>query len=158
MEHSRDAQGVVIGRQGRVKELAPPGVEPVIGSHCPGKVPGVHQDIAGQVRYQRARIELSRLITRQFRYVNDSFQHAPTGLECLFQLVVGQLPSELRVIAWSIGLQPQRPQHKHVMKTDHVLEYSSGIPRLTWRASIPLSFCGTHCLTEPSAHRQVPFG
>jgi hypothetical protein len=46
----------------RVEQLAPISVQPVVGAHRPGEVPGVNQHVAGQVRHHRAGIQLRRWV------------------------------------------------------------------------------------------------
>jgi hypothetical protein len=55
------------------------------------------------------------------------------------QLAVGHFPPQLGIVAGTVGLQVEGSQQKYVMKTDDVLEHSSGIPCIARRATIPLS-------------------
>lgn len=157
VEHSRRAQRFGIVRQVRVAQLTQPGVESIIGSHRSGKIPGVHQDITCQALHQPPRIQLGRRSGTHGRYVNDSVEQPPAGLERPFQPVIGQFPPHLWVIAWSVGLQPQRPQQQHVMKTDDMFQHCSGIPLIARRSATPFSVRRRNRRAESPAHRQVQF-
>ena len=71
--------------------------------------------------------------------------------------MVSQLPSQLRIVARAIGLEPQRSQQQHVVKTDDMLQHSPGIPGIARRPTMPFSVRRAHRIAEPPAHREMSF-
>jgi len=60
-------------------------------------------------------------MSSHFGHGYDPVEDSQFRAEGLSQPVVGQLPSHLRIVSWSIRLQSQGTQKKHVMKTDDML-------------------------------------
>jgi hypothetical protein len=156
-EQPRPRQRLGVSLQLPIEEFAPARVEPIVGPDRPSEIPGVHQDIARQVRHQPEGIQLHSRTVAYSRYFNYAFEEVSRGGERLLNALVRQVPSRPRILTRAVRLQAQWPQQEHVMKPDDMLEHASGIPFIARRATLPLAFRGANSLAEPPARRQMLF-